>query len=196
MSVFKRPDIAGWQAIILHRPHSAVEALLRQLEMLHIKVTAQWPELDETARNADIIFFDADLGHDEQFPWPAGQAPMPMIALIGSEAPGRVQWALSHGSNAHLLKPIASTGAYSAILIASHAFEQAKKQKKAIQDLEEKIRYRQIIVRAVTKIMEIEKCDDLQAYNHLRSKAMDWRLSIEETAFLICEKNNNEHFGS
>ena len=44
---------------------------------------------------ADFLFFDADLGHDAQFPWAPGAAPMPPIALIGSEAPGRIEWALS-----------------------------------------------------------------------------------------------------
>ena len=90
MSLRKRPSLAGWRAVIVHRPHSAVDALRRQLEALSISVRTVWPELGDA--DADVVFFDADMGTNGMFPWPAGYAPMPLIALIGSEAPGRVEW--------------------------------------------------------------------------------------------------------
>ena len=69
-----------------------------------------WPELPVEALAADFVFFDADLGFDEQFPWKPGAAPMPLVALIGSEAPGRIEWALSHNADAQLLKPVGNAG--------------------------------------------------------------------------------------
>ena len=81
-------ELGGARAIILHRDHATVSTLTRQLAAIGLKVTQQWPTLDASALGADFIFFDADLGHDEQFPWARGASPMPLIALIGSEAPG------------------------------------------------------------------------------------------------------------
>ncbi len=86
------PNLGHAQALILHRPHPTVQALTRQLTAIGLKVTQVWPELGPEALAADYIFFDADMGHDGMFPWEAGQPPVPMIALIGSEAPGRIEW--------------------------------------------------------------------------------------------------------
>ncbi|ODN70361.1 ANTAR domain-containing response regulator [Methylobrevis pamukkalensis] len=122
MSARRRRPLAEWHAVVLHRPHPAADALVRQLERLRITTRLVWPELTAAEASADVVFFDADMGYDGQFPWPAGHAPMPLVALIGSEAPGRVEWALAQGSDAHLLKPIGSAGVYSAILIAAHGF--------------------------------------------------------------------------
>ena len=89
------PNLGGARAVIVHRPHPTVAALKRQLGAIGLSVEACWPELPASAVMADYIFFDVDMGHDSQFPWKPGDAPMPMIALIGSEAPGRIEWALS-----------------------------------------------------------------------------------------------------
>lgn len=85
-------ELAGARAAILHRPHQTVTALERQLRAIGLSVETCWPDLPPTLA-ADFLFFDVDMGFDAQFPWPPGQSPMPMIALIGSEAP----WPYSNG---------------------------------------------------------------------------------------------------
>lgn len=187
-----RPTIAGWRAVILHRPHSSVEALRRQLELLNIEVRTVWPQLEEADTGADVVFFDADRGHDGQFPWPAGYAPMPLVALIGSEAPGRIEWALFQGSNAHLLKPIGSTGVYSALLIAAHAYENARSQADDIRALEDRVRQRPAVVHAVLKLLEEGDADEAAAMKRLRGLAMNWRMTLEEAANAICSADKRD----
>ena len=123
MKRLRVPDLGGARALILHRPHVTVQALARQLSAIGLTHEAHWPDLPASALGADFVFFDMDMGHDEQFPWRPGQAPMPTVALIGSEAPGRVEWALRMGADAQLLKPVGDSGVYSALLIARTAFE-------------------------------------------------------------------------
>ncbi|MCQ4628933.1 AmiR/NasT family two-component response regulator [Shinella sp. BE166] len=196
MSRADRPSLATWRAVILHREHPSVDALKRQLEMLHIRVTVVWPQIDEADVASDIVFFDADMGHDGQFPWPPGFAPMPMIALIGSEAPGRIEWALAQGSNAHLLKPIGSTGAYSALLIATHAYQVARSQAEDIRALEDRLRQRPIVVRAILRLIQQERLDEAGAWKRLRKIAMDWGMTIEETADAICRDDRRTKSGA
>ena len=117
------PELGGATALLLHRPHATTQALARQLAAIGLRALPCWPHLDAAALSADFVFFDADQCHDEMFPWRPGEAPMPMIALIGSEAPGRIEWALGQGADAHLLKPIGAGGVYSALLIARQGFE-------------------------------------------------------------------------
>ena len=93
-----------------------------------IAATHCWPEVSHLADLAafNVVLVDADMGYDGQFPWQPGAAPMPVVALIGSEAPGRIAWAMSQGADAHLLKPIGSAGLYSALVIACHSFARRK----------------------------------------------------------------------
>lgn len=77
----------------------------------------------------------ADIGHDGQFPWRAGTSSMPMIALIGSEAPGRIAWALATGAHAQMLKPGGDHGGYSALLIARDTFDNARRLSVEIPEL-------------------------------------------------------------
>lgn len=178
------PNLGGAQACILHRPHPTVQALVRQLTAIGLDVTQSWPELAADAIGADYVFFDADMGHDGMFPWPAGQSPMPMIALIGSEAPGRIEWSLRAGSHAQLLKPVGDNGAYSALLIARDAFDAQKALSAEIAELKRRLDGRQTVVRAVTLLAARGKTEE-QAYAQLRQMAMAWRISFEDAATRI-----------
>jgi AmiR/NasT family two-component response regulator len=106
---------------------------------------------------------------------------MPLIALIGSEAPGRVEWALSHNADAQLLKPVGNAGVYSALLIARQAFEARRRLADEIAALEMRVAERQTIVRAVAAL-SAQSFDDERAYAQLRSLAMSWQISLEEAA--------------
>lgn len=134
--------------------------------------------------DADFVFFDADMGHDEQFPWPKGDPPMPMIALIGSEAPGRVEWALQAGAHAQLLKPEGAHGAYSALLIARATFAARRALAAEIADLRRRLDARQTVVRAVALLAARGK-SETDAYAQLWQMAMAWRVSFEDAAVRV-----------
>ncbi|MCB2126362.1 MAG: ANTAR domain-containing protein [Rhodobacteraceae bacterium] len=178
------PDLGGARVAILHRPHPTVHALVRQLTAIGLDVAQSWPELGADAIGADYVFFDADMGHDGMFPWPPGQPPVPMIALIGSEAPGRIEWALRAGAHAQLLKPVGDNGAYSALLIARDAFDAQRALFAEIADLRRRLDGRQTVVRAVTLLAARGKTEE-EAYAQLRRMAMAWRISFEDAAARI-----------
>jgi response regulator NasT len=178
------PELGAAQAIILHRPHPTVQALTRQLTAIGLRVSQVWPELGPEALAADYIFFDADMGHDGMFPWEPGLPPIPMVALIGSEAPGRIEWSLKAGAHAQLLKPVGDNGAYSALLIARDAFDAQKALSAEIADLRRRLEERQTVVRAVTLLAARGKTE-VEAYAQLRQMAMAWRISFEDAAARI-----------
>lgn len=190
----KRPirylNLGGARALILHRPHPTVQALARQLAAIGLEVTSLWPEAGAAALAADFVFFDADMGHDGQFPWPPGEAPMPLIALIGSEAPGRIEWSLQAGAHAQLLKPVGDSGAYSALLIARAAFDARLALSAEVAELRRRLDARQTVVRAVTLLAARGQCDEAQAYDRLRQIAMVWRVSFEDAARRIVARGD------
>ncbi|WP_457940426.1 ANTAR domain-containing response regulator [Mesorhizobium sp. 10J20-29] len=178
---FRIPNLGGATALIVHRPHGVVAAIARQLTAIGVNAVDCWPDLPSDALAADFLFFDSDLGHDAQFPWAPGAAPMPAIALIGSEAPGRIEWALNQNADAHLLKPVGNAGVYSALLIARRAFDARKRLDAEIVDLRNRVAERHTIVQAVT-LLASRGLDDEQAYAQLRALAMSWQISMEDAA--------------
>jgi response regulator NasT len=185
------PNLGGAKVFVLHRPHTNVTAITRQLSAIGLEVTGCWPELPSEALAADFVFFDVDLGFDEQFPWAPGEAPMPVVALIGSEAPGRIEWALSHKADAQLLKPVGNSGVYSALLIARQSFAARRQFADQIATLETRVAERQTIVRAVTALSS-RGVDDERAYAQLRSLAMNWQVSLEEAARRVVATTEKE----
>jgi len=175
------PDLGGAKAVILHRAHPTVLSLTRQLRAIGMNVETSWPELPASAMSADYIFFDADMGHDSQFPWKPGASPMPMIALIGSEAPGRIEWALSHRAAGQILKPVGDAGAFSALLIARQTYDARNALAAEIADLRTRISERQTVVKAVMLLARKTETEEI-AYDQLRQMAMAWRVTIEQAA--------------
>ena len=185
------PILGGAKAFVLHRPHANLTAIIRQLSAIGLSAIDCWPELPPEALGADFVFFDVDLGFDEQFPWAPGEAPIPIIALIGSEAPGRIEWALSHNADAQLLKPVGNSGVYSALLIARQSFAARRRLADEIAMLQARVAERQTIVRAVAALSS-QGIDDERAYAQLRSLAMGWQVNLEEAARRVVAMTEKE----
>jgi len=183
--------LGGARAFVLHRPHPAIQPLVRQLHVIGLEVREAWPELPAEAVTADFVFYDADVAHEAQFPWAAGQAPMPMIALIASEAPGRLRWAMAMGAHAQLLKPVGGKGVYAALLVARSNFDRANEAAARIADLESRLSARQTIVQAVM-IFALRGKAQGEAYELLRQTAMAWRVTIEEAAERLVATHSGE----
>ena len=111
------PNFAGWHAAVLHREDSNTERLIRQLKLLGMRTSVRWEPLNEREL-PDMVIVDADQGWDELLPWNEEHPPLPVIALLGSEAPGRIAWALGQGAGAIIAKPIASSAVYPAMVMA------------------------------------------------------------------------------
>ncbi|TDL89018.1 ANTAR domain-containing response regulator [Meridianimarinicoccus aquatilis] len=183
------PDLGSARAVILHRPHTVVTALTRQLQAVGLQVECFWPELPAVARAADYLFIDVDTAHDDQFPWAPGEAPLPTIALIGSEAPGRIEWLMNFGADAQILKPVGDNGVYSALLIARATFDARIGLAGEIDTLRRRLGQRQTVVQAVAVLAARGK-SETEAYEQLRGMAMAWRVSFEEAAARIMSSVN------
>jgi AmiR/NasT family two-component response regulator len=179
------PSFTGLHAVVLHRFDDTVERLARQLNVLGLKVRDQWAPLDLTQERADIVLVDADAGWSGLLPWPPGENPVPLVALLGSEAPGRIAWALDHGANALIAKPIAASAVYPALVMASRSHAEARRIAGRIAELEERIRLRPLVLAAVQALMTSHDLDEAAAYRHLRREAMRRRLALEQAAAAI-----------
>ena len=176
------PNLGGAKALVLHRPHPTVQAITRQLSAIGLDVARLLAGTAGRRRWRPISSSSTPISAStSSFPWKPGEAPMPLIALIGSEAPGRIEWALSHKADAQLLKPVGNAGVYSALLIARQTFEArqapGRRDRRAAP-----ARRRAADHRARGGGAGRKGADDERAYAQLRSLAMSWQISVEEAA--------------
>ena len=176
------PDLVGWRAVILHRLDEGIERTVRQLGLLGLSVHVQWEPLDLGSTPAEIVFVDADQGWCGLLPWDGAQAPIPVVALLQSEAPGRVAWALEQGASAILSKPVVPAAIYPALVLAVTVHRERAANAKRFALLEERIRMRPLVHGAVRAIMGSHHCDEDLAYRTLRFAAMGRRITIEQAA--------------
>ena len=167
---------------ILHRPDEGIARLVRQLGLLGLEAHVQWTPLDLQATPADIVLVDADQGWSGLLPWSGEPAPVPMVALLQSEAPGRVAWAISEGALAILPKPVVPAAVYPALVLAVAAHARVVEAAARMERLEERLRMRPLMHAAVRSIEMAVQCDEEAAYASLRRAAMKRRITIEQTA--------------
>jgi len=183
----------GRQAVVLHAAETVRGELLARLAALGVRASAHWPE-SEIAAQADFLFVDVDMGHDEQLPWPPGTAPIPIIGLIRSESPGRLAWALAQNCDAFLSQASLSL-VYSTLVIASAKGAERRRSLDREAELARRAGLRDVLVRAVIAIMRAEGVDELAALKQLRAFAMVERIALEDAAALYLQDRSARRSG-
>jgi AmiR/NasT family two-component response regulator len=176
------PDMVGWHAVILHRSDEGIDRMVRQLGLLGLRAHVQWEPLDLGRTPAEIVCVDADQGWSGLLPWENGAAPLPLIALLQSEAPGRVAWALGQGAGAILSKPVVASAIYPALVLAVSVHRERAGNAQQRMLLEERIRMRPLVHGAICTIMAGSHLDEGEAYRALRLAAMGARITMEQAA--------------
>jgi AmiR/NasT family two-component response regulator len=133
----------------------------------------------------DIILVDADQGWDGLLPWSGENAPRPLVALLSSEAPGRIAWAMEQGAGSIIAKPLASSAVYPALVMALGIHRERKAVIDKMKHLEERVRLRPLVHAAVERIIAVRKVDEELAYTILRNCAMQRRMPMEQVAASI-----------
>lgn len=174
---------SGRRAVVLHRSSDVRRQLADRLDVLGIRVDGRSDTLEHGDAHADFLILDIDQAHDEQFDWERAQAPMPTIALIGSESPGRLSWALESEVDAFL--PLtASAKIYSALVIAHAQFVRKQERRRRDAETARRAGKRLDLVRAVLRLMDEQGVDEAVALKQLRAFAMVERIPLEDAAVL------------
>jgi AmiR/NasT family two-component response regulator len=182
MTAQRTPTFAGWQGLILAPEDKHTQRLARHLGLLGIQVLHQTQPLD-AAQRPDLIVIDADQGQGallEQHP-----SECPVVALLSSEAPGRIAWALRQGAGAFIPKPVPVSAIYPALVLAHARHAERADTARRIAWLEERLRLRPVVFAALTHIKAERGMDDEQAYALLRECAMRRRLALEQIAAML-----------
>lgn len=189
-------NFRGLRALALHAEGETRDTLASILERLGLVALTRNPTIDcADLPNCDLVLFDADEEIDANLLDDLGER-HPMIALIGNEAPSRLVRVVRFGCNSHVLKPIRNTGVYSAILLAINGHARQRQTERDLAAFRQRLAGRRTVMKAVLKQMRLCGIDEDAAYEMLRRRAMERRVSIEVAARLALDVPGNQDFPS
>lgn len=108
--------------------------------------------------------------------------PKPMIMLAEEETPELTQQAAQAGVSAYVVDSVMPALVRSMINVAVTSFEAHRALKGELTRTQESLAQRRAIDRAKALIMETRSCGEEAAYQHLRTTAMNRRMTIHELA--------------
>jgi AmiR/NasT family two-component response regulator len=163
------------------RDERDIAILRRQLDRLGMTVAERDPAEPPPADDAaDIIVLDADSVPIQSDSAPAWTFKVPIIALIGTEAPSRLKWLLDLRPASFLIKPLRSAGLYTALVVAFDAAQRRLEDAAHVAKLEDRIRGRRVVFAAVLQVMRAHALAEDDAFTLIRETAMRHRTTIEQ----------------
>jgi AmiR/NasT family two-component response regulator len=130
----------------------------------------------------DILFVDGDLEEAvaiEVNPT-SHLPPVPVIGLVGVEAPSRLKALVNLGATSFLRKPVHGGAVYTSLFMGINQFLLRREMHERLQDLEERRRGRRALLRAVIWLMREHRLDEDTAYSQLRRESMRVRQNLEQ----------------
>lgn len=176
------------RALLLSNDTRAIETLSTMVARLGMELQTLSPTygefravLETADVQRDVLFLDGDLNlFPEMGQGTTTDLPqIPVVGLVGIEAPSRLRTLMQFGATAFLSKPVHSGAIFSALYLAINGFEQKTSLRLSIEELERRRRYRRHVIKAVTMVMKSHSLDDEGAFALLRKEAMRARLSLE-----------------
>lgn len=179
----------GGRAYIVTSSLTAVESL--QTTLTKLGVTSVCPpltdgraDLDISAMQVerDILFIDGDLDNPVALDTDAGsrQPPVPIIGLVGVEAPSRLKQLVNLGATAFLRKPVQGAAVYTALFLGINQFLLRGDLRSRLDDMDRRRRGRRAVVKAIIARMHDAGVDDDEAYEWLRRESMRSRQVLED----------------
>lgn len=176
-------NFRGLRALVAMNPGTGREILERTLGKLGLVVIATSSPIDpeDLAARFDLVFFDADDGANATL---RGEVPpsVPLIAVIGSEAPSHLARIVRFRAASHISKPVRSSGVFTAILLAMNEHAVRMGREKEMQSLRRRLAGRRSVIEAVLALMKTRSLDEETAYKWLRHEAMQRRMPMEDMA--------------
>ncbi|MFC7400093.1 ANTAR domain-containing response regulator [Chelatococcus sp. GCM10030263] len=194
-------NFSGGRAHIVTASPGAVEALEATLVKLgvgveHVSIVEGRAVLDIATLQADrdILFVDGDLDgvlaiepdFETRLP------PVPIIGLVGVEAPSRLKALTNLGATGFLRKPVHGATVYTTLFLGINQFLLRSDLGHRLRELERRRQGRRSVVKAIVALMRQAGCDDDEAYAVLRRESMRSRQNLED----YCEEFLKKKAGS
>ena len=185
-------NFRGVRALLALVDAGAADAVAGTLKKLGAVVSITTPEQlsPDLLAGYDVLLLDLDQGIPEGCTWARlGQTPpLPVVGIVGVEAPSQLKALLQLGVTAHLRKPVQSASVYAALYIGLNEWNRRRHTDDRLAAAEGRKRSRRFVIKAVLLVMNQRGVNDDEAFQILRRESMKQQLSVEAFSEEIVRK--------
>jgi AmiR/NasT family two-component response regulator len=178
-------ELRGTSVVVIHPPGGECNVLLDQLRRIGCPVKSLWPYPPAPPAEADVIFVLVPAERGSEPLWSGVDSDAVVIALVEYENPTVLKGILDLNAQAVINKPFRPTGVLSTLILARSTKGYQDRLFSKVKKLEETLRSRREIERAVKLLAERQGVSDIQAYEQIRRQATAKRIAILEVCAAI-----------
>ncbi|WP_118178679.1 ANTAR domain-containing response regulator [Paraburkholderia phosphatilytica] len=180
-------DLRTLRVAIIHPPGEDRGVLEEQLRRIGCPVRAVWPFPAQLPADADVIFFLVGPECRSAGHWCAADSSATLIALSDYENPTALKMLVDTQPHGVITKPYRSTGILSTLVLARASSGYQQRLNSKIAKLEEAIKARRHIEKAVRILMDSQRLGENEAYEHMRARATSLRITVGEIATMVID---------
>ena len=178
-------DLRGARVLVVHPRDAEGDALIDQLKRIGCNVRGLWPPPPEIPRDVDTVFHLVETAETPDFTASATDDGPTFVAIIDYENPTVLKRLLDSNAHGVVNKPIRSFGILSSLVLARSAHGYARRLQGKVQKLEETLKARRDVDKAVKILVTLKKIGETEAYELIRQQATQKRLSMAQIATTI-----------
>ncbi len=171
-------DLRQARVLVLHPRDEDGAVLTEHLKRLGCAVTATWPLPAALPPDTDTIFVQVDDLPSEALSAMIGDRNPAIIAIMTYETPTALQAITDLNAHGVISKPLRPFGILAQFVLARYRRGYEGRLSSKIQKLEETMKSRRIVDRAVRLMADLRGISDDEAYRLLRDQATAKRVSL------------------
>lgn len=182
-------DLRHLRVAVIHPPGEDRDILVNQLKRIGCQVAWIWPFSAAAPADTDVIFFLVDRENEAIASWCSAESDTVLIALIDYENPTILKALLSTNARGVITKPLRAFGILSTLVLARASTSYEKRLLNKVGKLEETLRSRRDIEKAVNILVERKNISPGDAYEEIRRQATAQRITVAQIAAGLIQAN-------
>lgn len=178
-------DLRKLKVLVIHPNDDQGSDICQHIERIGCQVRMVWPCPKRIKSNTDVVFLQTLQDHPftEMPVWLKDEKNLPtVIAIVDYENPTVLQTVYEIGAHALINTPVRPFGLLANLVIARAHWRKQLVLGSRVQKLETKIRKIHSVEHAIAILERANNISREQAYEYIRSKAMERRLTTEDVA--------------
>src|SRR6266702_790211 len=180
-------DLRTLRVIVIHPPGDDRAVLEEQLRRIGCPVRVLWPFPAHLPADADAVLFLVGPETRSAGNWCAADTQATLIALSDYENPTALKMLVDTQAHGVITKPYRSTGILSTLVLARASSGYQQRLQNKIGKLEDAIKARRHIERAVRILGDVNRLGENEAYEHMRARATALRVTVGEIAAMVID---------
>ncbi|MET3496566.1 ANTAR domain-containing response regulator [Variovorax boronicumulans] len=180
-------DLRSICVAVVYPPGEDRDILLDQLKRIGCRLKIIWPFPPAPPTGCDVIFFQVSQELQDSTSWCASAVEATLIALSDYESPTTLKLLLDTSAHGVLTRPFRSSGVLSTLVLARSSRGYQERLQSKVSKLEETIKSRRQIEKAVRMLAETQALTEAKAYEHMRTRATTLRVTVAEVASMVVE---------